>query len=64
MKNEKSNAYLTMPLAQVEADAKHGVRLARIAWRQRDKDGAGRVLGFVVEPSEQRDEVIMELKNE
>ena len=56
------NSYMNpgMSIEQVRADAIHGVRLARIAWRLRDPDAAGRVLGFVVQPGEQARKLILE----
>jgi len=53
METEKRNLYMKMPLDRVRHDALEGVSLARIAWRIRQPVEAGRVLGFVVEPSEQ-----------
>jgi len=41
--------YLKMPLSRVIEDARAGVSAARTAWRRRDPDGAGRVLGYVVD---------------
>jgi len=51
--DEDENIYMKMPLPRVIEDARHGVSLARQAWRRRDPALASRVLGFVVEPSEQ-----------
>lgn len=45
------NPYLRMPLDRVRADAEHGVRLAREAWRERDPDGANLALGHVIQPN-------------
>jgi hypothetical protein len=49
------NPYLVMPLDQVKADARNGVRLAVEAWRQRDPDGAARELHPIVEPGQERE---------
>ncbi len=46
------NPYLNMPLDRVRLDAKTGVTLARLAWRERDPEGAAREMGRVVEPVE------------
>jgi len=56
MTNTQDNPYLTMPMAQVKADARNGVRLAVEAWRQRDAEGAGKELGRVVEPGREREQ--------
>jgi hypothetical protein len=52
-----SNLYLKMPLDRVRADALHGVRAAREAWRVLDPEGAARVLGRIVEPGHERERV-------
>jgi len=51
---QTDNIYLRMPIERVRQDAEHGVSLARQAWRLRDRDGAGRELGYVIEPEQQR----------
>lgn len=53
MIEESDNPYLKMPLDRVRQDALNGVRLARIAWRERDPDGASKTLGKVLEPHAQ-----------
>jgi hypothetical protein len=54
------NAYLKMPLDRVRQDAIHGVSLARIAWRQRDPNGAALVLGHIIEPGKKSRKVTNE----
>lgn len=49
----QDNIYLRMPLAQVKADAIHGVSAAREALRQRDP-AAARAMGLGIEATEQR----------
>jgi len=44
------NPYLVMPLPQVKADARNGVRLAVEAWRQCDSEAAAKELGRIIEP--------------
>ncbi len=44
------NIYLKVPLDRIKSDALHGVRLARIAWRILDPDGANLALGRIIEP--------------
>ncbi len=53
MEPETDNVYMLMPLERVRQDAKIGVSLARIAWRQRDPDGAAAALGHVMQPESQ-----------
>jgi len=48
------NPYLSMPLTRVAADARHGVSLARAAWRERDPAGAALALGLIIESREQQ----------
>ena len=55
MMNNNGNPYMVMPIDRVRADALHGVRAAREAWRERDPDGAGQQLGKVIEPHSQQD---------
>ena len=44
----QENLYLTaVPLDRVKQDALYGVRLARLAWRTRDPEGAAKELGHV-----------------
>jgi len=42
-----------MPIEQCRADAKHGVRLARLAYAERDPEQA-RALGIGISPEQQR----------
>ena len=60
MTQTKANVYLIMPLSRVIEDARAGVSAARVAWRIRDKDGAARELGHVIEPGEQAGKLILE----
>jgi hypothetical protein len=53
-KETDDNVYLRMPLDRVKQDALAGVSLARQMWRARDPDAAGRMLGFVIEPNQQK----------
>jgi len=46
-----ANPYMRVPLDRVRTDALNGVRLARIAWRQREPQAAAVAMGRIVEPS-------------
>ena len=52
----KSNPYLVMPLPQVQADARNGVRLACEAWRTRDPEDAARELDRIIEPGREQEQ--------
>ena len=53
-KQMSENVYLKIPIERVKTDAIHGVSLARLAWRQRDPDGAALVLGYIIEPGTEK----------
>ncbi|RPJ20744.1 MAG: hypothetical protein EHM35_19100 [Planctomycetaceae bacterium] len=52
----QENPYMTaVPLDRVRSDALYGVRLARLAWRARDPEGAAKELGRIIEPGHEHE---------